>query len=78
MLLLHQEVFGPRCEAPRIKVCSTESRCEAACIEVHNTEMFFSMWGKAQTWLGQLLVTYQGDPKLEWKNMGEKNSIYFP
>ena len=44
---LHQEVLGPRCEAPGIEVRSTESKCEALGIKGHSTEMFPLNWGDA-------------------------------
>ena len=57
------------CEAPRcylncagIKVRSTESRREAPWIEVRSTEAFNLNWGDAPTWLGSLLVQYNGMP----------------
>ena len=38
---------GPKCEAPRIELHSTESRCEAPWIEVRSTEAFLLNWGDA-------------------------------
>ena len=57
-LPLHKEVLGPRCEVPGIEVPSTESRCKASWIEVRSTKMFHLNWDDAQTWVGQLLLTF--------------------